>query len=109
MEDVKKIKLFLDKRADGILQPDGTFANENNKDFFTSLLLTKTEKIIDGYVDISLDSTRESINRQLTNPFFIELGFFSRVDRIGEDTDTGGNLGSLKGAANSANITINNS
>jgi len=110
MEPTKNIKIFLDARQDGIVQPDGSFANKNSKDWYIDIFMIRDMSLVHEYIDISLDPTREKLERQLVNPFFIELGFFETVNRIGDISDTGStvaNATSLKGKAGQLDITIN--
>jgi len=106
MEPDKKIKLFIDKRAIGIVQPHGGFATQNHSDFFVTIQLEKENSILGDYVDIALDPNRTSIQRQNINPFFMEFGFFESIEKIGEDTDDENDFTSLKGKAKKFNIDI---
>ena len=38
---------------------------------------------VDDYVDVDIDPTRATVERQLINPFFMELGFFEDITSIG--------------------------
>ncbi len=107
MESVQKIRLFLDKRPKGVLRFDGSFALKNTKDYFATVILLRDAKLVDDYIDISLDSTRETLGRQEVNPYFIELGFFESITVIGEETDSPNDDESIKGKSKKFDITIN--
>ncbi len=107
MEEIRKIKIFLDKRPGGIVQPTGTYGIKNANDFFVSVQLLKEVKLSGDYVDIALDPNRFVLQRQFINPYFIELSFFEDIDRVGSDSDLPTDQGSLKGKAKKYNITIN--
>jgi hypothetical protein len=84
MKDNKlKVKLFLDKRPEGIVQPDGTFGTQNINDYYVNINLCREMSIIDEYIDIQLDPFRTSIERQLVNPWFNEFGFFESIISTG--------------------------
>lgn len=100
METVK-ITLFLDKRSQGIIQPDRTYGTQNYADFHVNFPLYRTTKLID-YVNIYKDPFRTSIQRQLVNPFFLELDFFKTITNIKNMDKTG-----ISGKTNTFGITIN--
>ena len=78
-----QIKLFLDKRPQGVVQPDGTFGTQNVNDYYVNINLTSEFTIIDEYIDIEMDPFRTSMERQLINPWFTEFGFFESVKTTG--------------------------
>lgn len=83
MDDNLKIKLYLDLREDGIVQPNGTYSTQNYTDYFININLNKKTKIIDEYIDVQKDPTRVDMQRQLINPSFIEYGFFESIRTTG--------------------------
>lgn len=87
MNPDRKIKLFIDKRPDGIVQPDRSFAANNHSDFYITISLFKSSRLVDDYVETFIDPFRATVNRQLINPFFIELGFFEKVDSVNRPKD----------------------
>lgn len=78
-----QVKLFLDKRENGIVQPDGTYGTENSRDYYVNVNLTREINIIDEFIEIELDPYRTSIDRQNLNPWFIEFGFFDSIKTTG--------------------------
>lgn len=78
-----KIKLFLDKRELGIVQPQGTYLTENYSDYYININLTREIKMIDEYIDVQKDPLRMEMSRQLINPWFMEFGFFETIKRTG--------------------------
>ena len=84
MKDNKlKIKLFLDKRPQGVVQPDGTLGTQNINDYYVNINLKSEFTIIDEYIDIEMDPFRTSMERQLINPWFTEFGFFDSIKTTG--------------------------
>ncbi len=83
MEKNNKIKLYLDLRDEGVVQPDGTYGTQNQNDYFINLNLIRKYKLYDDYVDIQLDPLRVNMQRQLINPWFIEFGFFESIRSTG--------------------------
>jgi hypothetical protein len=83
MEKNFKIKLYIDSRPDGIVQPDGTYGTQNHKDFYLNVKLNREFKLFDDYIDVELDPLRISMQRQLINPSFIEFGFFESIRSTG--------------------------
>ena len=81
-----KFTIFIDKRKEvGILRPKSKlFANTPESDFYINVPLFKKIKLTDEYVDISVDPTKHTIQRQLINPYFIELGFFENIESISQ-------------------------
>jgi hypothetical protein len=78
-EEVVKYKILLDKRDNGIPQPNGTFDNQNSSDYHISIPLYKSFTKYDSYITIDKDKTTTIIERSNFNPFFIELGFFTSI------------------------------
>ena len=101
MEEPIKIQLFLDKREQGVRQPDGTFKSQSFNDFFIRVPFYKTQKLLD-YIQVYDDPFKTSINRQLINPFFIELDFFKTIKNIENQDNTG-----ISGKTQIFNIQIN--
>ena len=91
MEKNLKIKLYIDYRPDGIVQPDGTYGTQNHKDFYFNVKLNRELKLFDDYVDVELDPLRVSMERQLINPSFIEFGFFESIKSTGISGNTNSN------------------
>jgi hypothetical protein len=95
MEKNNKVKLYLDLRDEGVVQPDGTYGTQNSKDYFINLNLTRKFKIYDEYVDVQLDPLRVNMQRQLINPWFIEFGFFESITSTGITGETSKNYNVL--------------
>jgi len=102
MEPNIKIKLFLDKREQGIVQPDGTYSTQNYSDYYFNVFLTRELKIIDEYIDIQLDPLRVRMEKQLINPWFIEFGFFGDIGSTGISAST--NVNNYKTIINKAKL-----
>jgi len=83
-----KIELFIDKRPNGILQPSGMLGNTNDSDFYVNIPLNKNITLFEDYVTISTDPFRTTIERQLINPYFIELGFFETINAVSGGTNS---------------------
>lgn len=84
MRDNKiKIKLYLNKRPNGVVQSDGTYGTQNLNDYYVNINLTSEFNIIDEYIDIQLDPFRTIMDRQLVNPWFNEFGFFESIRSTG--------------------------
>lgn len=77
-----KVKLFIDKRPQGILQPSGTYATINHSDFFINIPLKSSYKKFEDYISIDKDVFQTKLNRQEFNPYFIELGFFETIQQL---------------------------
>lgn len=79
-----KFTIFIDKRKEeGILRPKSrVFATTPESDFYINIPLFKKIKLTDEYVDISVDPKKHTVQRQLINPYFIELGFFENIESI---------------------------
>lgn len=91
--DIKKFTIYADVRiADGAddVYPLGYGFVQNNRslgvfpsnDFYLPIFLTKIYDYC-TYVDIKKDDTPYYIERQNINPFFIEVDFFSTIQRNG--------------------------
>src|ERR1035437_3267737 len=106
MEPNIKIELFIDKRPNGILQPNGGFGTKNANDFYVNVPLNRSVILVDDYVSVVLDPYRTSIKRQLINPYFIELGFFETVNSVSASTVSDVSA-SIEGKAQNYSITIN--
>lgn len=88
MEPGFRIELFIDKRPNGILQPNGMLGNINYSDFYINVPLTKNVATFEDYVNVVLDPFKTSIKRQMINPYFIELGFFETISSVSGSTDS---------------------
>ncbi len=75
-------KIFLDKRIDGVVQPNGSLGTQNNNDFYINIPITKTYKKVNDYVNIEKDPFKTSVQRQKVNPYFIEFAFFETIGQI---------------------------
>lgn len=95
MDKNYKVKLYLDLREDGVVQPDGTYGTENKNDYYINLNLIRKFKIHDSYVDVQLDPLRVNMQRQLINPWFIEFGFFESIRSTGITGSTSTNYNVL--------------
>lgn len=78
MDDVKKYKIFLDKREDGIRDRNGHIRDINESDFFITVPIFKNIEL-DDYVNVEIDPLRVTVERQEINPYFIEFGFFENI------------------------------
>lgn len=105
MNEKRNISLFIDKRAQGIIQPNRTFASVSYSDFYITIALFKDMKLTDDYVQTFRDQIKNTIGRQNINPFFNELGFFKTIEKIGENDDKF--ISSIKGKSKIYNIEIN--
>lgn len=80
MEDlVIRHRIFLNKRDNGIPQPNGTFSGQNASDYYINIPLNLSYIKYDEYINIEKDKSTEILDRNNFNPFFIELGFFSGI------------------------------
>jgi hypothetical protein len=95
MENNIKIKLFLDERENGIVQPTGTVGTQNLNDFFVNIPLTREIKIFDRYIDVQKDPLRLDMQRQFINPWFIEFGFFEGLKSTGITAGTTNNTSTI--------------
>lgn len=84
-----KLKLYLDKRPEGIVQPNGTYASENVNDFYVNVCLNRELSIIDEFVQIDMDPYRTEMSRQNINPWFVEFGMFESIRTTGISGKTG--------------------
>lgn len=82
-DNTLKIKLFLEKRPNGIVQPSGTLGTQNVKDYWVNVNLTREYGIIDEYIDIEMDPYRAVLEKQNVNPWFVEFGFFESIKTTG--------------------------
>lgn len=83
MENNLKIKIYLHYEDQGVVQPDGTIGTQNIKDYYVNVPLINEYHLYDDYVDVQRDPLRVDMQRQLINPWFIELGFFESVKTTG--------------------------
>lgn len=95
MENKLELKLYLDLRENGVVQPDGTYSSQNYRDYYVNINLNRNFKLIEPYVDIQLDPLRVDMQRQLINPWFIEFGFFESIKTTGITGKTSNNLNVL--------------
>lgn len=76
-----KATIFVDIRPQGIFQHGAKkFANVPESDFYINVPLFRKVNLIDEYVNIYVDPSQLTVERQLINPYFIELGFFQTVN-----------------------------
>lgn len=106
------VKLFLDKRKDGIVQPDGTYSTQNSSDYYVNVKLTREINIIDEFVQIDVDPFRTDMERQNLNPWFIEFGLFDSIKTTGisgrtRDYSIVPDLQNVQGKAKIFSIEIN--
>lgn len=83
MDSTLKIKIFLDKRDNGIVMPDGSLGTQNVKDYYINVNLMREINIIDEFIDIQLDPYRTQLDKQTINPWFHEFGFFESIKTSG--------------------------
>ena len=82
MEEVFKYTVRLNiNPGGGIRTSTGLVADSYDKDFFITLPIYKTQDI-EGYVEVEKDPLKTVVNRQLINPYFIELGFFENINSV---------------------------
>lgn len=82
MEEAFKYKIRLNVNpGGGVKTSTGQISNAYDKDFHITLPIYVTKDLQD-YVDISIDPLRTVVDRQLVNPFFIELGFFENIEAV---------------------------
>jgi hypothetical protein len=81
MDEVKKYKIFLDKREEGIRSKNGQIGQFNQYDFYVTVSIFKNIEI-DDYVNVEIDPLRYQVERQEINPYFIELGFFEDIESV---------------------------
>jgi hypothetical protein len=104
MSEKRNITIFIDKRVPGVVQPNGSYDIKNANDFYITVGLFKEKKLLNEYIEVNLDPTREKIERQEINPFFNEFGFFNSIEKIEGE---GSNFEVLKKKAETYNIEIN--
>ncbi len=91
MNDIIKYQIRLNKIAENsIIRSDGTVASTYDKDFFVTVSIFKESKI-DDYINVDIDPLRLVVERQLINPYFIELGFFEDIDAVLSENSTSNN------------------
>jgi len=79
MGDIKKYQIKVDFiPGGGIKRSDGIIADSYDRDFYITVPIFRNI-IIDDYVDVEIDPLRLEVERQLINPYFIELGFFENI------------------------------
>jgi hypothetical protein len=82
MKEVFKYKIRLNKiPGGGIVTSSGVISDSYDKDFFITLPIYKTEDL-EGYVGVEKDPLKTTLQRQLINPYFIELGFFENIKSV---------------------------
>lgn len=86
MEPTYKIKLFLDKRDLGVLQPDRTYGKKNHSDWYVVVSFFQSKNIVDNYIHTYMDPFRTTMQRQLINPYFVEFGFFENIQSYSAST-----------------------
>src|SRR4051812_18774910 len=95
MESDNKFQIFIDKRINGTVQPDGNIGVSNSSDYCVTVNLNRIVRLIDDYIDVSIDETKISMDRQLINPYFIEFGFFNTIKSITLTSSTMANTFSI--------------
>lgn len=90
-DNIIKIKLFLQKEPEGVVQPNGFIGTQNTRDYYVNFPLNKESRLLGDYVDIQFDPTRFDMQRQLINPWFIEFGFFESLTTTGITGKTSNN------------------
>lgn len=84
MKDNKlKVKIYLDKRPEGVVQPDGTYGTQNVSDYYVNINLTREINIIDEFIQVEIDPYKTQMERQKVNPWFVEFGFFESLKTTG--------------------------
>ena len=82
MEDIKRHKIKLYFFTDGkIKTSSGAVSNSYDKDFYITTPLYKTIDV-ESYVNVFIDPSKLKIERQLINPYFIELDFFTNIECV---------------------------
>jgi hypothetical protein len=77
--DTLKFTILLDKR-DVEVQYESQIS-----DFYITIPLQKDSRLAGDYVDIFFDPRKETINRQLINPFYMELGIFENIKNLSDN------------------------
>lgn len=89
--DIKKFKVYVQTTpvendafplGYGFVQDDKTVGINPPNDFYLPIFLTKIYDYC-TYVDVKADNTPVYVERQEVNPYFIEVDFFSNVQRNG--------------------------
>lgn len=101
MDDIRKYKIFLDKRPEGIRDENGNIRQTNASDFFITVPIFRDIEL-DDYVDVEIDPFRLQVERQEINPYFMELGLFEDIENI-----EGENNSSVIKKSSNYNIDIN--
>lgn len=96
-------RIFLDKRENGIVQPNGSVGTHNSSDFYINMPITRKYKRFDDYVNIDKDPFKTKIERQNINPLFLELAFFETIKSISGGTPEE----SIEQKSHAFNIIIN--
>ena len=65
----------------GIKTSTGLISDAYDKDFYINMPVYKTHNL-EGYVNVDIDPSKATMERQFINPFFIELGFFENVESV---------------------------
>ncbi len=86
--EIIQYQLFVNKRKDGFVQPNGILSGQNTSDFYINIPIYLSYKLYNEYINIDKDKTTTIINRQNINPFFIELGFFNSIKATGHSGNT---------------------
>ncbi len=113
MEDsnIVKVKLFLDKRSNGIVQPSGGVGTTNWSDYYINIPISKTNKKFDDYINVEKDPFKTYIPRPNFNPYFIELSFFESIKAFSTTGNTYVSVSNpfenVEDKAKLYNITIN--
>lgn len=97
-------KLFLDKRKNGVVQPNGSVGTQNHSDYYINIPIKRTIKKFDDYINVEKDPLRVKINRQQINPYFIELAFFETIKSF---ESTGAIHDNIEEKSKTFNIKIN--
>lgn len=90
MEEIKKYTIRINKSAEGFIQrSDGSYSTTYDKDFYITLPIYKESKLND-YVNVWIDPDKLIIERQLVNPYFIELNFFENISSVLQENSIDG-------------------
>ncbi len=109
LNEIIKYRIFVNKRPDGFIQPNGILSGQNTSDFYLNIPVNLTYKTYDEYINVDKDKTIMVFQRQEINPFFIELGFFSSIKATGHSGNTNSYLKeeTIYEKSKDFNITIN--
>lgn len=89
MEEFLKYTIRLNKfPGGGVIRTDRTLSDSYDKDFYITVPVLKTVDV-DEYVDVEIDPLRLNVERQLINPYFLELGFFENIDSVKQENSNG--------------------